>query len=367
VFAVHSSKPKGHALLDRSHQQFEQQAVHPGISELAVSTHMLHQTGAVAESPVARATRRRRRRHRTGLLLRQAESDYQSCQSVRERDGRGGHGVDISFYRRIATGKGHVVKGFISIIVIKDNRQRVLGTDTEFSRCRVQIDRRFWDGDTSYYNTPSNIPVPVPTNNEDRNNNNNNCNDCDDCDDYFTENEIGHDVITSTYLLSVNSQSFGLDVIYVFVCARFGCRRRMRGDCEPGAGRPADHTENRREQQEDVAGVEAEIATEEQRSGEKLYAGVHCRRRVLRTDENDEKHAQQRGDQRPVLSEMSMNRPDARAFVRPRVKSQSRSLRNIHLQLSERPSRNVYLIRAWKNFNYDAVINNKLRFIFDCF
>lgn len=44
------------------------------------------------------------------------------------------------------------------------------------------------DGDTSYYNTPKNIPVPVPDK-EDRNNN--------DLNGYFTEKETSHDIISS--------------------------------------------------------------------------------------------------------------------------------------------------------------------------
>lgn len=61
-------------------------------------------------------------------------------------------------------------------------------------------DRQFWDGDTSYYNVPSNIPVipAMPPVKEDRNNNN-------DYDGYFmTEKETSYDVITSAipFLLS---------------------------------------------------------------------------------------------------------------------------------------------------------------------
>lgn len=75
------------------------------------------QTGAVAQSPIAR-TPHRRRPH-TGLLLRQAKSDYQARQSVRKSDGRSGRRrVDISFYRRIQTRKGHDTKGFLTHLVI---------------------------------------------------------------------------------------------------------------------------------------------------------------------------------------------------------------------------------------------------------
>lgn len=92
----------------------------------------------------------------------------------------------------------------------------------------------------------------------------------------------------------------------------------MRGDrCEPaGVGRPTDYTENRREQQKNVAAAvpQEKIAIEQQqqqRSDEKLYAGVRCRR-VLRADENDEKRdaqLQQRcvRDQRPIFTKVSMN------------------------------------------------------------
>lgn len=64
------------------------------------------QTGAVAQSRTARAADGRVLR-RTGLLLRHAKSDYQGREPVRKRGGRGGHGVDLSHYRRVQTGKGH--------------------------------------------------------------------------------------------------------------------------------------------------------------------------------------------------------------------------------------------------------------------
>lgn len=51
-----------------------------------------------------------------------------------------------------------------------------------------KIDKQFWDGDTSYYNIPNNIPVPV-TVKEDRNNN--------EYDDYFAEKETSYDIITN--------------------------------------------------------------------------------------------------------------------------------------------------------------------------
>ncbi|XP_001951600.1 uncharacterized protein LOC100161822 [Acyrthosiphon pisum] len=51
-----------------------------------------------------------------------------------------------------------------------------------------KIDKQFWDGDTSYYNIPNNIPVPVPIK-EDRNNN--------EYDDYFAEKETSYDIITN--------------------------------------------------------------------------------------------------------------------------------------------------------------------------
>ncbi|VVC44908.1 Hypothetical protein CINCED_3A022943 [Cinara cedri] len=52
-----------------------------------------------------------------------------------------------------------------------------------------KIDKQFWDGDTSYYNIPSNIPVPVQTKEDDNNNN--------DYDDYFSEKEANYDIITN--------------------------------------------------------------------------------------------------------------------------------------------------------------------------
>lgn len=59
-----------------------------------------------------------------------------------------------------------------------------------------------WDGDTSYYNTPSNIPVP-PTKGEDRNNNdvmveNGSGGGGGDDDDYFVEKETGYDVVITS-------------------------------------------------------------------------------------------------------------------------------------------------------------------------
>ncbi|CAH1713884.1 uncharacterized protein LOC114127074 [Aphis gossypii] len=51
-----------------------------------------------------------------------------------------------------------------------------------------KVDKQFWDGDTSYYNIPNNIPVPVPVK-EDRNNN--------EYDDYFAEKETSYDIITN--------------------------------------------------------------------------------------------------------------------------------------------------------------------------
>ncbi|KAL5232726.1 hypothetical protein ACI65C_000136 [Semiaphis heraclei] len=50
------------------------------------------------------------------------------------------------------------------------------------------IDKQFCDGDTSYYNIPNNIPVPVPIK-EDQNNN--------EYDDYFAEKETSYDIITN--------------------------------------------------------------------------------------------------------------------------------------------------------------------------
>ncbi|XP_015369970.1 PREDICTED: uncharacterized protein LOC107166009 [Diuraphis noxia] len=51
-----------------------------------------------------------------------------------------------------------------------------------------KIDKQFWDGDTSYYNIPSNIPVPVSIK-EDQNNN--------EYNDYFAEKETSYDIITN--------------------------------------------------------------------------------------------------------------------------------------------------------------------------
>lgn len=100
---VYSSKPKGHAVVDRSHQQREQQTVDPGNRALAVA-HML-QTGFAAQSRVARPS------GRAGLLLRQAKSDYKARERVRERDGRTGHGVHLPLYRRVQAGKTHAAQG----------------------------------------------------------------------------------------------------------------------------------------------------------------------------------------------------------------------------------------------------------------